>query len=207
MIQHVADLEETTVLDIVRKRLAHNDDPLLIVEDCHEGLRQVGMRYERQEYFISGLIMAGEIFRQVMEMVQPYLEEQHRGSERGTILLGTVAGDIHDIGKNNVALLLQCYGFSVTDLGVDVPPERFLDEAQKRKPDIVGLSGLLTSSYESMEETITLLRHVPNAGTAKIPVIIGGAQINEEVCRLVGADYWSDDAMRGIRLCQKIISP
>ena len=102
LIAHVADLNEDEALLLVDARLTQGCDPLSIVEDCQEGLRQVGERYEKQQYFLSGLIMAGEIFREVMEKVQPSIEQQLTGNETGTILLGTVTGDIHDIGKNIV---------------------------------------------------------------------------------------------------------
>ena len=202
----VADLEEQQVLMIVRKRLGNGDAPLDIVEDCQAGLRLVGERYEQREYFISGLIMAGEIFREVMELVQPVIEEQLTGKESGHILLGTVQGDIHDIGKNNLSLLLRCYGFTVHDLGVDVPPSEFLAQASVLKPDIIGLSGLLTLSYDSMRETIHLLRNSASSDLASIPIIIGGNQLNEQVCQYVGADYWLTDAMNGVRLCQKLLA-
>ncbi len=205
MAAAVADLEENAVLDMARRRLARGDDPLRIVEDCQEGLRRVGLRYEQQEYFISALIMAGEIFRQVMEIVEPFIQERHQGHERGLILLGTVAGDIHDIGKNNAALLLRCYGFSVVDLGVDIPAARFVDEAVQLRPHIVGLSGLLTSSYEAMEQTVHALRRHPDPALSAVPVLIGGAQVSEEVRRFVGADYWTNDAMKGVRLCQHLL--
>ncbi|MCA9977978.1 MAG: cobalamin-dependent protein, partial [Anaerolineales bacterium] len=175
-------------------------------EDCQEGLRQVGERYERQQYYLSGLIMAGEIFREVMEMVQPSIEEKFTGNETGTILLGTVKGDIHDIGKNNLSMLLTCYGFSVYDLGVDVSPSEFLLQAMQAKPDIVGLSGLLTTSYDAMKETIDLIRHSGDSAIASVPIVIGGNQLNEQVCQYVGADYWVNDAMTGVRLCQELLN-
>lgn len=206
LIAHVADLEENEVLSLVEARIADGHDPLAIIEDCQEGLRQVGERYERQEYYLSGLIMAGEIFREVMEMVQPLIVEKFTGSESGTILLGTVKGDIHDIGKNNLSMLLTCYGFSVHDLGVDVSPSEFLLQAVQIRPDIIGLSGLLTSSYDAMKETIELLRISGDAAIAAVPIIIGGNQLNEQVCRYVGADYWVNDAMTGVRLCQEMLN-
>ena len=205
LIACVADLKEQEVLELVRKRLAAHDDPLAIIEDCQEGLRQVGERYERQEYFLAGLIMGGEIFREVMELIQPVIQEQFSGSESGHILLGTVQGDIHDIGKNNLSMLLTCYGFTVHDLGVDISPGEFLLQARQVKPDIIGLSGLLTSSYDQMRETIHLLRHAGDADLAAIPIIIGGNQLNAQVCEYVGADDWVTDAMSGVRLCQKLI--
>lgn len=206
LIASVADLEELKVLDMVHRRLEEGNDPLSIVEDCQEGLRQVGIRYENQEYFLSGLIMAGEIFREVMELVQPVIEEQLTGNETGTILLGTVQGDIHDIGKNNLNMLLTCYGFTVHDLGVDVAPAEFLQQAVQLKPDIVGLSGLLTNSYEAMRETIELLRRSSDRALSSTSIIIGGNQLNEQVCEYVGADYWVNDAMTGVRLCQRLMA-
>lgn len=206
LIAAVADLKEQEALEMVSRRVADGDNPLAIVEDCQEGLRQVGLRYERQEYYLTGLIMAGEIFRGVMEMVQPIIEEQHTGNETGTVLLGTVLGDIHDIGKNNLNMLLTCYGFTVHDLGVDVSPAEFLLQAVQVQPDIIGLSGLLTSSYDTMRETIALLRNAGNAHLARVPVIIGGNQLNEQVCQYVKADYWVNDAMTGVRLCLRLMA-
>lgn len=206
LIASVADLKEAEVLELVQSRLQKADDPLAIVEDCQEGLRQVGVRYEQQEYFLSGLIMAGEIFREVMELVQPVIEERLKGNETGKILLGTVQGDIHDIGKNNLNMLLTCYGFTVHDLGVDVPPAEFLLQAVQWKPDIIGLSGLLTSSHDAMRETIHLIRTAGVKDLSSIPIIIGGNQLNEQVCQYVSADYWVNDAMTGVRLCQQLMS-
>lgn len=205
LITYVADLLEDEVLSLVEARLAAGDDPLAIIEDCQEGLRQVGVRYEQQQYFLSGLIMAGEIFREVMELVQPVIEEKFTGNESGTILLGTVKGDIHDIGKNNLSMLLTCYGFSVHDLGVDVPPSEFLSQAVQTRPDIIGLSGLLTTSYDAMKETIDLLKNADDTALAAIPIVIGGNQLNEQVCHYVGADHWVNDAMTGVRLCQDLL--
>jgi dimethylamine corrinoid protein len=206
LIHHVAELNEQEVLALVQERLDDGDDPLSIVEDCQEGMRRVGERYEQRQYFLSGLIMAGEIFREVMELTQPVIKEKVRGNESGRILLGTVQGDIHDIGKNIQGKLLSCYGFTVYDLGVDVPPDAFLTQATKVKPDIVGLSGLLTSSYDAMRDTITLFRRNPDHILMSIPIIIGGVSINDQVCQYVGADYWIVNAMDGVRLCQRLLA-
>lgn len=206
LIRCVSDLQEDEALALVRARLENNDDPLQIVEDCQEGLRQVGERYERREYYLSGLIMAGEIFRQVMELLAPLIQQRFSGHESGVILLGTVAGDIHDIGKNSLSLLLISYGFTVHDLGVDVPATDFLAAATVHRPDIIGLSGLLTSSYDAMRDTIRLLRTVGDPAIAALPIIVGGNQINQQVCDYIGADAWVTDAMAGVRLCQQLIT-
>jgi methanogenic corrinoid protein MtbC1 len=206
LVRCVADLEELEAIAIVQERLERNDDPIKIVEDCQEGLRRVGERYERQEYYLSGLIMAGEIFRQAMEILTPVIEVRFSGHESGVILLGTVAGDIHDIGKNNLSLLLTSYGFTVHDLGVDVPPSEFLYKALETRPNIIGLSGLLTSSYDSMRETVQLIHRSADRHVASTPIILGGNQLNEQVCDYVGADDWVTDAMTGVRLCQRLIN-
>jgi methanogenic corrinoid protein MtbC1 len=206
LIHFVADLKEAEALVLVQEQIEQNADPLALVEDCQEGLRIVGERYERREYYLSGLIMAGEIFREVMEILAPIIEVRFSGSASGTILLGTVEGDIHDIGKNNLSLLLTCYGFTVHDLGVDVPPEEFLTQAVRTQPDIIGLSGLLTSSYDSMRDTIQHLRSATDARVASLPIVIGGNQLNEQVCQYVGADAWVTDAMSGVRLCQQLMA-
>lgn len=205
LIRNIADLNENTTLSLVQALIESQIDPLDIVQDCQEGMRQVGERYERGEYFLSALIMAGEIFREVMEIVTPLIKERFRGNESGVILLGTVEGDIHDIGKNNLSLLLTSYGFTVYDLGVDVPPNEFLRQALARQPDIIGLSGLLTSSYDSMRRTVQLLRSAQDSKVVKTPIIIGGNQLNEQVCQYVGADAWVNDAMSGVRWCQRLL--
>lgn len=205
LVRLVADLNETEALSLVDARIQTGEDPLAIVEDCQEGLRQVGELYEQRVYYLSGLIMAGEIFREAMELLGPMIKVRFSGNETGAILLGTVSGDIHDIGKNSLSMLLTSYGFTVHDLGVDVPPAEFLLNAIQVKPDIIGLSGLLTSSFEAMRETIHLIRSSGENGVSTLPIIIGGNQLNQQVCQYVGADYWVTDAMTGVRLCQQLL--
>lgn len=206
LINLLADLEEDDVLQLVYQRVAAGDDPLQIIEDCNEGMRLVGQRYERGEFYVSGLIMSGEIFREVVEYVQPMLEQRANGHSSGRVLVGTVSGDIHDIGKNMVGMLLACHGFTVIDLGVDVPPAEFAAKALDIKPDIVGLSGLITSSFESMKTTVTVLRAEAQQHAIDFPIVIGGGMIDDQVCRFVGADHWVNDAMSGVRLCQHLIA-
>jgi methanogenic corrinoid protein MtbC1 len=202
LIAAITDLQEETALVLVRQRLDAGDDPLLIIEDCQEGMRQVGVRYERNEYFLSALIMAGEIFSQVMELLQPVVERQVSGQASGRILLGTVEGDIHDLGKNIVNMLLSCHNFVVHDLGVNVSPTAFAEQAAQVQPHLVGLSGLLTISYDAMRETVALLRAQGYQG----PIIIGGGQLSEKVCEYVGADHWTTDGGAGVKLCQRLVS-
>lgn len=204
-IQQLSDLQEDEILNAVQSRLEQNEDPLAIIEDAQEGMRRVGLRYEQGEYYLSALIMAAEIFREVMEIVQPVVETQISSAGSGIILLGTVQGDIHDIGKNIISILASCYGFFVHDLGVDVPPEVFVAQAEALKPDLIGLSGLITASFDAMAQTIALLRQVETRTGRNMPIIIGGSQIDEQICSFVGADYWVRSAMDGILLFQRLL--
>jgi 5-methyltetrahydrofolate--homocysteine methyltransferase len=168
-------------------------------------MRLVGERYAQGEYYISSMMMAGEIFREVMEIVGPMLAQKATGNASGHILLGTVQGDIHDIGKNIFGILLRSHGFSVTDLGVDVPPAQFAENVMRIKPDIIALSGLLTISYDSMKETIQKIKNLDTQLVSQVPLIIGGGIVNEMVCAFVKADYWAIDAMVGVQLCKQIM--
>lgn len=206
LVHLLADLEEDAVLDIVRNRVQAGDDLMQILEECNEGMQIVGSRYEQGEYYIAGLIMSGEIFREVVEIVQPLLVKSMDKKSSGRILVGTVSGDIHDIGKNMLGMLLTCYGFTVIDLGVDVSPAEFATKAVESKPDIVGLSGLITASFEKMKETVAVLRAESARSKLSFPILIGGGMIDEQVCQYVGADYWSKDAMAGVRLCQSLLT-
>lgn len=198
LIQSVADLKDREVLELVQQRLLQGDDPINIVEDCRQGMIVVGQRYEQQEYFLSGLILAGEILREVMAVVQPLTEKKFFGKTRGLILLGTVEGDIHDAGKDLLQIVLKVNGFDVYDLGVDVPPSEFVAKAKELKPIVIGLSCLIIGAYKAMKTTIAMLRADPE--TASIPIIIGG-QVNSDVCNYVSADHWSTDAVDGMNWC------
>lgn len=202
----LVELDEERSLEIAREALGAGVRSLALLQACERAMRVVGERYERQEYYLSALIFAGEIFRQLMDLARPGLEKELRGSASGTVVLGTVARDIHDIGKNIVATALEGFGFSVVDLGVDVSPERFLTAAREHKPDVIGLSGLISASYQSMKATVDLLRaHEDELG--QLPaVVLGGEAVDEQVRSYVGADSWTTDAMEGVRICQRLVS-
>jgi len=206
LTHRLADLEEDAVLELVRERIKAGDDPWQILEDCNDGMRIVGERYEQGKYYISGLIMSGEIFREVVEMIRPLLVRNTDQKSSGCILVGTVSGDIHEIGKNMAGMLLTCYGFNVIDLGVDVPPAEFAAKAVENKPDIVGLSGLITASFEMMKETVLVLRAEAVRNKLSFPILLGGGMVDDQICRYVGADYWVKDAMAGVRLCQNLLA-
>ena len=197
----LADLKENATIDTVRRLLAQNVNPMSIIDECQTGIVEVGKRYERGEYYISGLIMAGEIMRQVSDLVLPALQNRFTGHVNGRVLLATVQGDIHYIGKNIFKILLQCFGFTVADAGEDVSPEEILQQVREFSPHVIGLSCLVTAAYDSMRDTISLLRN----SASPVPRIIVGGMVDEKVYRYVGADTWSNDAMSGVRICQEYL--
>jgi len=198
------ELDEAQTLALTRELVADALSPLTIVNTCQQALRVVGERYEREEYYISGLIMAGELFKEVLDLVMPAQELPPPEKSCGTILLGTVAKDIHDIGKNLFATSLRGFGFTVVDLGVDVAPEKFLAGVRQAKPEVVCLSGLILAAFESMKQTVELIRAHEKELGYRPPVVLGGAIIDGRVCDFAGADSWSTDAMEGVRICQKL---
>ena len=200
------DLDEGLTLKLARELLERGGtEPRMILSTCQQALRMVGERYERKEYYLAGLVMAGELFNEVLEMVQPSQELSEPDVSRGTIVLGTVSGDIHDIGKTVFGTTLRTYGFKVIDLGVDVSKERFLDEIRRTRPDVVCFSGLILAAFESMKATTRLIRlHSADLGY-RPPIVLGGGTVDGDICDYAGADSWSTDAMEGVRICQELV--
>lgn len=201
LTQAIADLKEEEALRIVKERLEAGEDPLKILEDARAGLEIVGKRFASGEYFIPDLIYSGEIMSQITEIVKPKIGEvQPEAKKLGKIVFGTVAGDIHDIGKNIVVFMLEVNGFEVYDLGVDVPPEKFVEKVKETGATILGLSGFLTLAFDSMKRTIEALKE---AGLReKVKVMIGGGQVTEEVRKYTGADAYGKDAMAAVTIAK-----
>lgn len=204
LIKLIAELKEEQVIDLIKELLSEDVDPIVLIDLCHKGMILIGELFEKRIYYISGLIMAGEIMRQVGQLILPLIENKGIHSDSGSILLGTVEGDIHFIGKDIFKVLARAHGFSVHDLGVDVSPNKFLAAVYEVKPDIVGISCLISAAFDNLKETIDLLKNnIPQHLSPK-GYIIGG-RVDEFVCKQVGADYWTTDGMKGVRICQKII--
>jgi len=203
----LVELDEERTLCLTRELLETGEaSASAILDSSQQALRVVGERYERQEYYLSALIMAGELFKEVLDLVQPLgVKVAQNKRPVGTVLLGTVAGDIHDIGKSMFATALRAAGFAVVDLGVDVPPEQFVDEARRVKPAIVGLSGLIWSAVESMRKTVELLRADRSLLAHRPLVVLGGSVVDGKICQYCGADSWSTDAMEGVRICERLV--
>jgi methylmalonyl-CoA mutase cobalamin-binding domain/chain len=198
-VKAIADLDENKALEIAKRRLESGEDPLRILEDLTKAAKIVGDKYASGEFFIADLVMAGEILKEVSELIRPKLKQLGKArSIIGKFVIGTVQGDIHDIGKNIVVTMAEANGFEVIDLGVDVPPEKFIEAIKKYEPDIVGLSGLLTPSIDAMKMTIDAIKA---AGLRdKVKVIIGGGRVDQYVKEYTGADAWTISAPEGIRI-------
>ncbi|MGD2065044.1 MAG: cobalamin-dependent protein [Dehalococcoidia bacterium] len=201
LVNALADLKEQQAIEIVKKRLSANEDPLKILGDARKGMEIVGNRFASSEYFIPDLVYSGEILKSVTEIVKPKLTTTGESKKLGKIVFGTVAGDIHDIGKDIVVFMLDVNGFDVHDLGVDVPMQKFVDEIKESNATIVGLSGFLTLAFDSMKQTVDAIEA---AGLRnKVNIMIGGGQITEEVRKYTGADAYGKDAMAGVTLAKK----
>jgi 5-methyltetrahydrofolate--homocysteine methyltransferase len=198
LVTLLADLEEDLALARVRERLGAGDAPGAIIDDCQAGLVLVGERYRDGTYYIAGLIMAGEIFRETMEILEPLVGQRTAQPPAGSVLVCTVAGDIHDLGKNLLVMLLRSLGYAVTDLGVDVPPDEVVRAVIAERPDVLGLSGMLLTSFPAMRTTIDAVRDALGPAAGAIPIIVGGGQMSEETAAWVGADRWSNNAGTGV---------
>jgi methanogenic corrinoid protein MtbC1 len=199
----IADLKEDDVRKIVQDKIDSGADPLSIVDECRRGMDIVGERYKNKEYFLGELIMSGEIFKEAMAAVEPKLKAGQSGSTLAKMVLGTAKGDIHNIGKDIVATLLMAAGFEIYDVGIDAAPEVFVNKLKETGATILGISGLLTPSFESMKLTV---QAVEAAGLrSKVKVIIGGGIVTDLVRKYVGADAFTDDAPEGVELCKKFV--
>lgn len=201
----IVSMDERGSLAAIRRRLDAGDDPSLLMEECRDGVEQVGRLYEGGKYFISALIMAGEIFREAAQILVPRLEMPARREHPRTFVIATVKGDIHDIGKNIMSTLLDAHGFAVVDLGVDVSPERIAQTVDEVRPEILGLSCLLTSGFESMAKTVIAVRARTATWDRRLPIVIGGAPIDRTVCEQTGADGWCSDAVNGIAVVESLV--
>lgn len=198
--QFIADLDEQAALAEVQSELDAGADPLQIFEACRQGMVEVGKRYEENAYFVADLMMAGEIFKQASELLSPSMSGLATES-KGKIVVGTVQGDVHDIGKDLVVALLRADGYEVIDAGVDVPPATFVELVKETGTSVLGLSGLITTAYDGMKNTVTALEE---AGLRdKVKILIGGGLVNDEVLAYAGADAWGKDANEAVTLVNK----
>lgn len=195
----IARLDREQVLSLVEERLQGGSKPMEIIGSLQEGMVEVGKLFEKGDFFLSELIFCGEIMKEAMAFLEPRLAAGER-QYRGTIVIGTVKGDIHDLGKNIVVMLLRGAGYEVNDLGVDVAPERFVQAAREAKSPLVAMSMLLTSAMGTMKECVQAVKD-SGFGTK---VLIGGPIIDDKVMDFSGADYGSAIASDAIRIAEKV---
>jgi 5-methyltetrahydrofolate--homocysteine methyltransferase len=203
LIEWLADMREDDALPLAKKMLLEDKiDPLHVLGLCRQAMDVVGKRFEEGEYFLPELVLAGEMLEQVGAIAKPLIKQGPGGEAKklGKVLMGTVHGDLHDIGKNIVSFMLDINGFEVKDIGVDVPVKTFIDEINGYQPDVVGLSGFLTLAFDSMKETIAA---IDKAGLRnKVRIMIGGGQIDETVRSYTGADAFGINAVEAVNLCR-----
>lgn len=196
------NLDESATHQLVKSMLEIGVNPLEILEECRKGMLAIGERFERGDFFLSEMIMATEIYKQVTEQIRPHL----RGSAskaKGKIVIGTVEGDIHDIGKDIFIALLEVEGFDIVDLGVDVPPERFIEAIREHNPNITGMSCLLSTSIEAMKSTVDA---ISEAGLRdKTRIIIGGGRLERHAAEYINPDAYTDNAAQGVKLCLELL--
>jgi methanogenic corrinoid protein MtbC1 len=201
LVEAIVGIREHEALDMVDDLLTQGTDPASIVEMCREAMTIIGKRYEAGEAFIPELIMAGEIMKSISEKVKPRIKDGAAQHSLGCVVLGTVKGDIHDVGKDIVGTILDAAGFEVIDLGVDVAPERFAEEVARQPVCTVALSCLLTTGFDSMKATVDAIERAGLRARAK--VMIGGAPITAQVCAYAGADAWGADAATALDLAKQ----
>ncbi|OGP53631.1 MAG: hypothetical protein A2Y65_04750 [Deltaproteobacteria bacterium RBG_13_52_11] len=203
LVGAMTNMRENEAIEIAKSLVENGEDPIKILDDCTKAMETVGKRFEVGEYFLPELMMAGEMLRQISEMVKPKMRGERVLQKRGKVLIGTVEGDIHDIGKDIVTFLLSANGFEVRDIGIDVPPSTFVEAIKDFKPQVVGMSGLLTLAYDSMKNTVQTIEEAGLRDSVKI--MIGGGQMSETVRKYAGADAFGKDAMEGVNLAKKWI--
>jgi methanogenic corrinoid protein MtbC1 len=202
LVDAIADMREKEALKLVTEMVESGSEPIAILDATREAMDVVGQRYDEGIYYLPELVLAGEMLDQITELIKPKLAtEMVEAKKHGKVLMGTVEGDIHDIGKDIVSFMLDVNGFEVLDLGVDVPPQKFVEAIQDFQPQVVGLSGFLTLAFESMKDTVEAIK---SAGLRdKVKIMIGGGQVNEEISDYAGADGYGKDAMAGVSLAKK----
>ncbi len=199
----MADIEDEQVMALVEKQVSEGRDPFLILGNLKEGMDIVGQRFSDNEYFLVELVMSADVFKRAMEKLESGLLSTQTEEESGKIVIGTVAGDVHYIGKNLVVAFLMSNGFDVYDLGEDVPPEKFIEKLKETGAKVLALSGLITITHEVMKQTIEALDQAGIRDSVK--VMIGGGDIDQSIVEYTGADAFGKDAMSSVDIARKFI--
>jgi corrinoid protein of di/trimethylamine methyltransferase len=199
----LVNLDLSSTLKYVSEALKHDVSIIDVINSLADGMKLIGKKYEENEYFIADLIAAVEIFNESMNILKPKILEKKETKLIGKVVIGTVEGDIHDVGKNLVKILLEVNGFEVVDLGVDVSVEKFVEAVKRYKPDIVGMSALLTSTMMNMRNTIEMLEREGLRDNVKI--VIGGAPATQQFAESIGADAYGENAFKAVEICKNLL--
>ena len=200
LVQTIADMREEEALDLVRAMVKEGVEPLAILDAVKQAMAIVGERYEKGVYFLPELMLSGEMLNQITDILKPELAKLPEVKREGKVLMGTVEGDIHDIGKNIVTFMLDVNGFDVLDLGVDVSSQKYVEAIRDFQPQVVGLSGFLTLAFDTMKETIEAIQAAGLRDQVKI--MVGGGQMDDQVRAYTGADAYGRDAMAAVKLAK-----
>ena len=201
LVNAFANMEEDRAYHLAETMLAEGQAPQSVLDGAREAMAVIGTRFEKGEYFLPELIIAGELMRRIGDLVKPRLAtEANRGAPQGKVVMGTVAGDIHDLGKDIVTFMLDVNNFEIMDLGVDVPADKFVEAIKEFKPQVVGMSGFLTLAFEQMKRTVEAIAAAGLRGQVKI--MIGGAIMDDKATYFVGADAFGADASAAVKLAQ-----
>ncbi|MFX1456912.1 MAG: B12-binding domain-containing protein [Promethearchaeota archaeon] len=202
LLKAIIELDEEETYKQVENLLNNGVKPNEIIEILREGVEVVGDKFNKKEYFLTELVMAGEIFTQSTAILEPHMKgDVEEGVKQETVVIGTVEGDVHDIGKNIFVTLLKSAGYNVIDLGVDIPSQQFVDKVKETNAQVVAYSGLLTVALNSMHNTTEALKA---AGLRdKVKIIIGGLPVDENWMKEAGADAYTDNAFEGVKIVKK----
>ncbi|MBN2228759.1 MAG: corrinoid protein [Candidatus Thorarchaeota archaeon] len=204
LMEAMAEIDESKILNLVDTYISERIDPFQILDALKKGMDIVGERFSKNEYFLVELVMSADVFKRAMQKLEPVLLSTQRENESGKVVIGTVQGDVHYIGKNLVVAFLKANGFEVYDLGEDVAPERFVQKIEETQARVLALSGLITTTHDVMKRTVEALQE---AGLRdKVKVMIGGGDIDQNVVDYTGADAFGRDAMSAIDLARKLMS-
>lgn len=202
LVAAMVNMREQQAIDLAKRMLDEGENPFKVLEFCREALEIVGKQFEAGRYFLPELILSGEMLKKISKMAKPFMRQdvKEKAGASGKVVIGSVKGDIHDIGKDIVAFLLDVNGLVVHDLGVDVPAQKFVEAIRQQKPEVVGMSALLTTVFESLKHTVEA---ISEAGLRdKVKIMIGGGAVDEKVREYSGADAYGPDAVAAVKLAK-----
>ncbi len=202
LTEAIANIREQEALDLAEKMLKAGEDTIKLLDYCREGVEIVGKRFEEGTYFLPELILAGDVLKKISKMAEPYLGKgsEDKKERLGKVVIGTVEGDIHDIGKDIVVFLLDVNGFEVHDLGVDVPRGKFVDAIREIQPQVVAMSALLTTAFDALKATVDAIQE--SGLRDQVKIMVGGGAVDQGVKKFSGADAYGEDAVAAVTLAK-----